>query len=66
MKNNIIKFVSRNEFERRKFPFHGYSIVPHLAEMEAQLAREAKVLGKKNHQLTTLRGFKDEPATGTA
>ena len=57
MKNNIIKFVSRNEFERRKFPFHGYSIVPHLAEMEAQLAREAKVLGKKKSPTNDVTGI---------
>lgn len=47
MKNNIIKFVPRHVFESRKFPLYEFSIVPHLAEMEEQLAREAKLLGKK-------------------
>lgn len=56
MKNNIIKFVSRDIFERRKFPLYGFSIVPHLAEMEEQLAREAKSLGKKKSRTNNATG----------
>ncbi|MEI7841257.1 MAG: hypothetical protein WCJ11_12235 [Methylococcaceae bacterium] len=42
--NNIIKFVSRNEFQRRKNPFHAFSIVPDLDEMLIQLYRDGEFL----------------------
>jgi hypothetical protein len=38
MKDNIIKFVSRDIFEQRKFPLYGYLI--DVEELKAQLARE--------------------------
>ena len=44
MKNNIIKFVSRNEFEQRKCPLHSFSIVPHLDEILLQLYRDGEFL----------------------
>ena len=44
MKNNIIKFVSRNEFERRKFPLYAFSLVPHLDEMLIKAFRDGEDL----------------------
>jgi hypothetical protein len=44
MKNNIIKFVSRNEFEQRKFPLYGLAINDHLDEILMQLYRDGEFL----------------------
>ncbi len=44
MKNNIIKFVSRNEFEQRKFPLYGLAINDHLDEILMKLYRDGEFL----------------------
>ncbi len=44
MKDNIIKFVSRNEFERRKNPLNAFSLVPHLDEMLIKAFRDGEDL----------------------
>jgi hypothetical protein len=66
MKNNIIKFVSRNEFERRKCPLHAFSIVPHLDEMLIQLYRDGEFLEPHLTQRAKELIRKLESSTGKA
>lgn len=47
MKNNIIKFVSRDEFEARKFPLHANLINGHLDEIAAQMLLDGEILEEK-------------------
>ncbi|MEI6746847.1 MAG: hypothetical protein WCL34_12865 [Methylococcaceae bacterium] len=46
--NNIIKFVSRDIFEQRKFPLYGYSITNNLDRVVAQMFLEGVDLDEKN------------------
>jgi hypothetical protein len=48
MKNNIIKFVSRDIFERRKCPLYKYSITNNFDEFVAQMFLEGTELDEKN------------------
>ena len=42
--NNIIKFVSRDEFEKRKCPFYAHSITNNLDEIAAQMLLDGEIL----------------------
>lgn len=44
MKDNIIKFVSRDVFEQRKFPLYQYRINDHLDEILMKLYRDGEYL----------------------
>ncbi|MEI6746371.1 MAG: hypothetical protein WCL34_10445 [Methylococcaceae bacterium] len=55
MKNNIIKFVSRNEIERRKNPLNAFSLVPHLDEMLLKLYRDGEDLAP--HQIERVKKY---------
>ena len=50
MKNNIIKFVSRDVFEQRKCPLYQYLINDHLDEILLQAFRDGEFLDEKQTQ----------------
>lgn len=45
--DNIIKFVPRVVFERRKFPLYAHSITNNLDEIAAQMLLDGEILEEK-------------------
>lgn len=65
MKNNIIKFVSRDEFERRKFPLYAHRINNSLDEILIQLYRDGEFLDEQQTQRAKKLISKLEASTDT-
>lgn len=64
MKNNIIKFVSRDIFEQRKCPLYQYSITNNFDEFLAQVYLDGETL--EPHLTQRAKDFisKSESSTG--